>query len=80
MEATWGFLLKGLSDSRTRLVISGYQTFRPRWVERFLASWLLIALSWPMQARMIAVLKRNVERASATGARSPVPLSKEVPT
>jgi proline iminopeptidase len=47
-------------------VISGYQTFRPRWVERF-ASWLLIAVSWPMQARMMAVLKRNIERAARTG-------------
>ena len=49
-------------------MISGYQTFRPRWVERFIASWLLIALSWPMQARMMAVLKRNIEQAASTGA------------
>ena len=68
MEALWGFLLNELPDGRTRLVISGYQTFRPRWVERFIASWLLIALSWPMQARMMAVLKRNIERAARTGA------------
>jgi hypothetical protein len=67
MEALWGFLLNELPDRRTRLVISGYQTFRPRWVERF-ASWLLIAVSWPMQARMLAVLKRNIERAAPTGA------------
>ncbi|HAM02469.1 MAG TPA: hypothetical protein DCQ30_09635 [Acidimicrobiaceae bacterium] len=63
MEGTWGFLLERLADGRTRLVISGYQTYRPRWVERFVASWLLIALVWPMQARMLAVLKRNIERA-----------------
>jgi len=67
MEALWGFLLNELFDGRTRLVISGYQTFRPRWVERFIAPWLLIALSWPMQARMMAVLKRNIERAARTG-------------
>ena len=66
MEALWGFLLEGRPDGRTRLVISGYQTFRPRWVERF-APWLLLALSWPMQSRMMTVLKRNIERA----ARSP---------
>jgi hypothetical protein len=36
-------------------------------VERFIAPWLLIALSWPMQARMMAVLKRNIERAARTG-------------
>ena len=63
---TRGFLLNESPDGRTRLVISGYQTFRPRWVERF-ASWLLIAVSWPMQARMMAVLKRNIERAARTG-------------
>lgn len=68
MEALWGFLLKELPDRRTRLVISGYQTFRPQWVERFIASWLLISISWPMQARMMAVLKRNVERATSTTA------------
>jgi len=65
---TVGFLLNELPDGRTRLVISGYQAFRPRWVERFIASWLLISLSWPMQARMMAVLKRNIERAAPTGA------------
>ena len=68
MEALWGFLLNELPDGRTRLVISGYQTFRPVWVERFIASWLLISLSWPMQARMMAVLKRNIERAVRAGA------------
>jgi hypothetical protein len=63
MEALWGFFLNELPDGRTRLVISGYQTFRPRWVERFIAPWLLLWLAWPMEARMIAVLKRNIERA-----------------
>lgn len=29
MEGTWGFLLERLADGRTRLVISGYQTYRP---------------------------------------------------
>jgi hypothetical protein len=63
MEAIWGFLLNELPDGRTRLVIGGYQTFRPRRVERF-APWFLLAMSWPMQARMMAVLKRNIERAT----------------
>lgn len=61
MEALWGFLLEERPDGRTRLVISGYQTFRPRWVERF-APWILLALAWPMQSRMMTVLKRNIER------------------
>jgi len=64
MEAIWGFLLNELSGERTRLVISGYQTFRPRWIERFVSDWLLLPTAWIMQARMLAVLRRNVERAT----------------
>ena len=83
MEGLWGFLLNELPDGRTRLVISGYQTFRPRWLERFVIYWLYIPVVWPMQARMLAVLKRNIERAAvrehkrsperrADGARPPL--------
>ncbi|WP_210718297.1 hypothetical protein [Amycolatopsis acididurans] len=65
MEGLWGFLLNELPDGRTRLVISGYQTYRPRWLEHFVVSWLYITVTWVMQARMLAVLKRNIERAVA---------------
>ena len=71
MEAIWGFQLNERTGGRTRLVISGYQTFRPRWIEG-IATVLLLSISWPMQSRMMAVLKRNIERAvstSPTGAR-----------
>lgn len=68
MEAIWGFLLKELPHGRTRLVIGGYQIFRPRWVERFVVPWSFILLVWPMQARMMAVLKRNIEEAKAATA------------
>jgi hypothetical protein len=64
MEGLWGFLLNGLPDGRTRLVISGYQTVRPRWFERIAVFWLFVPLVWPMQARMLAVLKRNIEHAA----------------
>ena len=63
-EGLWAFLLNELPDRRTRLVISGYQTFRPRWLEWFVNYWLYIPVVWPMQARMLAVLKRNIERAA----------------
>ena len=63
-EGLWGFLLNDLPSGRTRLVISGYQTLRPRWLERFANYWLYIPVVWPMQARMLAVLKRNIERAA----------------
>lgn len=62
-EGLWAFLLNELPGGRTRLVISGYQTLRPRWLERFANYWLYIPVVWPMQARMLAVLKRNIERA-----------------
>jgi hypothetical protein len=63
MEAIWGFQLNELPGERTRLVVSGYQAFRPRRIERFAAESLL-PVSWIMQARMLAVLKRNIERAA----------------
>jgi len=62
MEGLWGFLLNELPDGRTRLVISGYATLRPQWLERFIVDWLYIPSVWIMQARMLAVLKRNIER------------------
>ena len=62
IEGLWGFLLKELPDGRTRLVISGYQAIRPRWVGRFVFYWLYIPVTWIMQARMLMVLKRNIER------------------
>lgn len=62
----------------TRLVISGYQTFRPRWVERYVAPWMLVTLSWPMQARMMAVLKRTVERARRDSTAVPAGLPDRV--
>lgn len=68
MEATWGFLLNRLPDGRTRFVISGYQIYRPRWYEVLYLAIGYMPLVWPMQARMLAVLKRNVERVEASRA------------
>ena len=59
----WGFLLTPLPDGRTRLVIGGYETLRPRWLAP-LFSFVGVGVVWIMQARMLAVLKRNVERSS----------------
>ena len=63
-EGLWAFLLKELPGERTRLVISGYQAMRPRWLERFFNYWVYMPVTWPMQARMLAVLKRNIEQAA----------------
>ena len=62
IEGLWGFQLNELPGGRARLVIGGYQAFRPRWIERFVVSWLYIPVVWIMQARMLVVLKRNIER------------------
>ncbi len=65
MEGLWAFRLAARPGGRTRLVISGYQTMRPRWLERFVNYWLYLPMVWPMQARMLIVLKQHVERAHA---------------
>jgi hypothetical protein len=60
-EGLWGFLLNPLPDGRTRLVIGGYEGFRPRWLAS-LSSFFGVAVVWIMQARMLVVLRRNAER------------------
>ena len=67
-EGLWGFLLTPLPDGRTRLVIGGYETFRPRWLAPA-SSFVGVGVVWIMQARMLAVLKRNAERASSSAGR-----------
>ena len=67
IEGLWGFLLDELPGGHTRLIIGGYQAIRPRWVGRFVFYWLYIPVVWIMQARMLAVLKRNIERAARAG-------------
>jgi hypothetical protein len=65
MEGLWGFRLDETPGGGTRLVTSGYQALRPRWLERFLYEWLFAPLGWLMTARMLAVLKRNIGRAGS---------------
>jgi hypothetical protein len=72
-EGLWGFLLEGLPGGRTRLVISGYQAMRPRWAERLYNYWFYVPVVWIMQGRMLAVLKRNIERATRFPAGPAVP-------
>ncbi len=64
LEGLWGFQLNELPDGRTRLVIGGYQAIHPRWIGRFVNFWFYPPVVWVMQARMLAVLKRSVERAA----------------
>ena len=64
-EGLWGFRLDERHDGRTRLVIGGYEAFHPWWLG-VAAHWLFPPTVWVMQARMLAVLKRNVEREART--------------
>ncbi|MDX1889991.1 hypothetical protein [Mycolicibacterium sp. 050158] len=68
VEGLWGFQLLASPGGRTRLVISGYQALRPRWLERFAGYWVYVPVTWIMQARMMLVLKRNIEAAGGVPA------------
>ena len=70
MEGLWAFLLEERAGGRTRMVISGYQAMRPLWLERFFNYWLYLPVTWPMQAWMPVVLKRNIEQAARGTARA----------
>ncbi len=62
VDGLWGFLLDELPGDRTRVLVSGYQSIRPRWLERFLNFWVYPPVHWMMQTRQFANLKRNAER------------------
>ena len=67
-EGLWGFQLKELPGHRTRLVIGGYEAFHPTWLGA-IVSFVFPTIVWVMQAKMLAVLKRNAEAMKRTGAR-----------
>jgi proline iminopeptidase len=67
MDGLWGFLLEEHPGGRTRLVVGGYQSFRPRWLERLLNFWVYPPVHWMMQVRQFANLKRNIENQPGTG-------------
>lgn len=66
-DSTWGFQLKELPGDRTRLVVSGYWAFRPRWLQPILSVLFLEPSHWVMQTRQFANLKRRVERQTREG-------------
>lgn len=71
LEGLWGFWLQELPGGRTRLIISGYQAMRPRFLGRLVFYWLYVLPVWVMQARMLTVLRRNVERVAGAPATAP---------
>ncbi len=60
-DSLWGFELKELPGSRTRLIVSGYWAFQPRWLQPIAGFLLVEAEHWVMQTRQFARLKWLVE-------------------
>jgi len=58
----WGFLLEELPRGRTRLVVSGYQTGRPRWLQAAGDFFVALPAHWTMQTRQFTNIKRLAER------------------
>ncbi len=61
-DSLWAFLLEPLSGERTRLVVSGYWAFRPKWLQGIVNFFLIEPSTWMMQTRQFAGLKRRAER------------------
>ena len=63
-DSLWGFLLKEQPGGRTRLVVSGYWTLRPRWLQTLISIIILEPVHWIMQTRQFSNLKRLAEHTS----------------
>ena len=72
-DSVWCFLLKGLPDDRTRLIVSLYAAGRPRTVNALAGLVLWEPAHWIMQKRQFRNLKRRAERGDADVAASPRP-------
>lgn len=64
-HSLWAFLLEPLPGERTRLVVSGYWAFRPRWLQGIFGFLFIEPSTWLMQKRQFAGLKRRAERTTA---------------
>jgi proline iminopeptidase len=69
-DSLWGFLLKELPGDRTRLVVSGYWAFQPRWLQPLMTVLFLELQHWIMQMRQFSNLKQRVEMQSLACAAS----------
>lgn len=61
VDALWGFQLKAWPEGRTRLVVSGYATTRPRLLQVVADLFFWEPAHWVMQKRQFANLKRRAE-------------------
>ncbi|MVU76901.1 hypothetical protein GPX89_06540 [Nocardia sp. ET3-3] len=62
IEGLWGFLLTELPGDRTRLVVSGYQSGRPRLLWALGDYFVYPPMHWTMQTRQFANIARRAER------------------
>jgi hypothetical protein len=63
-DGLWGFQLTELPEGRTRLVVSGYASARPRLLQLIADLLFWEPAHWVMQRRQFANLKRRAERQS----------------
>jgi hypothetical protein len=70
-DSTWGFQLEELPGGRTRLVVSGYWSLRPRWLRPLISAVFLEPSHWIMQTRQFANIKRRAERDAAAADQLP---------
>jgi proline iminopeptidase len=68
-DSLWGFLLEELPEGRTRLVISGYASARPRLLQAIGNFLFWEPAHWIMQTRQFANLERRAGRDSSGGDR-----------
>ena len=64
-DSVWCFLLHETPDGRTRVVVSGYATGAPRFLQALQDVLLWEPAHWIMQTRQFALLKRRVETLAA---------------
>jgi proline iminopeptidase len=72
-DSLWAFLLEELPGNRTRLIVSGYWAFQPRWLQPLMTVLFLDLQHWIMQMRQFANLKHHVEQAKPA-TRYPSPM------
>lgn len=60
-DSLWAFLLNELPGGRTRLVVSGYWAFRPRWLQGLVGVLMVEPSTWIMQTHQFRGLKRRAE-------------------
>jgi proline iminopeptidase len=71
-DSTWSFLLKEPTPGKTRLIVSGYWAFSPRWLQTLFSVLVLEPSHWIMQTRQFTNLKRRIARAHSKTKQAPV--------